>query len=76
MIEIIKRSEGHKSERIAMEKGKPQISYNSDGHLVIRVQHDREHDTLIVLDEMASETMLQFVRVLTHDKPLRNKPFW
>lgn len=69
MIDIIKRSEGHKSERSIIEKGQPQISYNSDGHLVIRVQHDKEHDTLVVLDRVVSAKMLKFVRVITQESP-------
>lgn len=65
MIQIIQRHEGHKSVISTLEKGHAQISYNSDGHLVVRVIHDKERDTLIVFDEKASQEVLKFIDHLT-----------
>lgn len=62
MIEVIKRQEGFKSEKSAIESGRPQISYNSDGHICVRLVHDSEKDTLIVFDCEASDRIISFLR--------------
>lgn len=62
MIEIIKRNEGHKSLKEVIDKGKGQISYNSDGRLVVRVIHDNDRDTLIVFDERVSNQIIRFMK--------------
>lgn len=62
MIQVIKRQEGLRSSVTTIERGRPQISYNSDGHLVIRVIHDSEKDTLVVLDAHVSDTVIDFIR--------------
>lgn len=62
MIEIIKRNDGHKSLKEVIDKGKGQISYNSDGRLVVRVIHDNDRDTLIVFDPHVSSQIIRFVK--------------
>lgn len=64
MIEIIKRQEGFKSQREALYGDRAQISYNSDGHLCIRLLHNDnpEVDTLVVLDAQASTAVFGFMQ--------------
>lgn len=62
MLQIIKRHEGHKSIIETVEKGRPQISFNSDGHIVIRIIHEQEKDSLVVLDQDVSLELLSFIR--------------
>ena len=61
MIEIIKRIEGQKSERHQLS-GRPQVSYNSDGRLVIRLIDTQESDQLIVLDQYLSNMVIGFTQ--------------
>lgn len=78
MIEIIKRREGEKSEKQQINGEKVQVSYNSWGHLVIRVIQphpktvldDGGHDTLIVLDK---RTSLEVIRFIESINPLCSK---
>lgn len=77
MIEIIKKEEGEQSIKEQFATGKAQISYNSDGHLVIRVIHDKERDTLIVCDFATSNKIIEFCQFYLSDKDqkLRDIPF-
>lgn len=75
MIQLIQRNEGHKPVITTIEKGRPQISYNSDGHIVIRTIHDNEKDTLIVLDGPASSKLMGFIRAITQQDHHRVFPF-
>lgn len=63
MIEVIQREEGKQSVKEQLERGKPQISYNSDGHLVIRLIHDFNRDTLVVLDCNVSNKVREFCQL-------------
>jgi len=61
MIEIIKRKEGTESAKERIDGNKAQISYNSDGHICIRItKYGCNEDTLIVLDETASYKLYGF----------------
>jgi len=63
MIEIIKRHEGFKSQKEQLHGTRAQISYNSDGHLCIRLlQADPKEDILVVLDKKASRKVIDFLR--------------
>ena len=68
MIQIIKRREGQDSEIQTLDKGRPQISYNSDGHVVIRIVHDQESDSLIVLDQHCSSVLRGFISAISESK--------
>jgi hypothetical protein len=83
MIEIIKRREGEKSEKQQINGERVQVSYNSWGHLVIRVIQPvikdmaddividfREEDTLVVLDK---RTSLEVIRFIERINPLCSK---
>jgi hypothetical protein len=61
-IEIIRRHEGSKSNKFIFgEPGnKPQISYNSDGRIVLRLIQNTGSDTLVILDDRASELLIDF----------------
>lgn len=72
MIQIIKRKEGEESVVTSFGSGRPQISYNSDGRLVIRIIEDDGEDKLIVLDNKTSKTMIRFFHDLFS---LNNLPF-
>jgi len=72
MIEIIRRHEGYKSEKQRLDGQRAQISYNSDGHLCIRlIQADPEQDILVVLDATTSQEVIRFLaRAKDNDIPL------
>lgn len=74
MIEIIGREEGDKSVKQQLETGRAQISYNSDGHLVIRIIHDKKRDTLVVLDCNVSDKVIEFCQLLQRAH-IRDIPF-
>jgi hypothetical protein len=59
MLEVIKRCEGKLSEKEQIN-GQVQVSYNDYGHLVIRIIHGTERDTLIVLNESTSYRVIDF----------------
>lgn len=64
MIEIIRRKTEN-NEVYRVPSGKAQISYNSDGHLVVRVQGfagDDNEDALVVFDREASDAIIRFVQ--------------
>lgn len=62
MIQVIQRKDGERAGIATLQPGRPQISYNSDGHLCIRIIHDKERDTLFVLDKQTSRTVIDFIR--------------
>jgi len=59
--QIIKRKIGERPEVITIF-GKAQISYNSDGHIVIRYIDSPDEDTLIVLDATTSMNLKYFIQ--------------
>lgn len=63
MVEVIRRKKEN-SEVYRIPEGKAQISYNSDGHLVVRaltLAGDNE-DALVVFDQEASDAIIRFVQ--------------
>lgn len=63
--EVIKRHEGFKSEKETIgENSRVQISYNSDGRIVIRYIESSEEDTLIVLDNRETNELMRFIQKL------------
>ena len=66
MIQIIKRLNG-KSEKETIPGAHFQVSFNSDGRLVLRSVINSENDVLAVLDTGASKKVINFCQ-----KALRN----
>ncbi len=60
MIEIIKRSEGCPSQKQQLV-GRPQISFNDYGHLVVRCIESNEIDNLVVFSQEATNRIVDFV---------------
>jgi len=61
MIEIISRAnENNEIYKDLVKKGRPQISYNSDGRLVIRIIHGDNSDSLIVMNKKVSQEIIEF----------------
>lgn len=60
--QIIKRQEGTAQEISTIDGRRTQISYNSDGHIVIRYINSNCADTLIVLDLTTSAALISFVQ--------------
>lgn len=60
--QIIKRKAGKMPEIINIDRGKIQISYNSDYHIIIRYINSQNDDTLIVLDLETSNILLNFIQ--------------
>lgn len=60
--QIIKRVTGQSPEIINVAGRKPQVSFNSDGHIVIRYVYSQNEDALIVLDEHASYILRRFIQ--------------
>ena len=76
LIEIIERREGEKSEKQQIIGEKVQVSYNSWGHLAIRVIRPCEGgDTLIVLDKETSEKVIGFCCEHIKLRPEARLPF-
>lgn len=63
-MEIIKRVEGQKADKQRIREGLPQISFNSDGRMVIRQIYSATEDTLIVLDVNTTSKIIKFVQQL------------
>ncbi|AYO30629.1 hypothetical protein D2962_08325 [Biomaibacter acetigenes] len=60
--QIIKRKAGKMPEITTVgEGGSHQISYNSDGHIVIRYIYSQNDDTLIALDGFTSGLLKRFI---------------
>lgn len=72
MIEIIKRKEGFKSQKEQLNGSRVQVSYNSWGHLVVRVIIDDTEDSLVVFDKKASQEVINFSQrfITKTDRPL------
>jgi hypothetical protein len=60
MIEIIKRREGEPSQKEQVTGEMMQVSYNSWGHLVVRVIQGDTQDVLVVFNKQVSENIIQF----------------
>jgi hypothetical protein len=67
-VEIIKRIEGQKADKQRIPEGHPQISFNSDGRMVIRQIYfpvdGTQEDTLLVLDVNTTSKIIKFVQQL------------
>ena len=64
-IQIIKRHEGCKSQIETIRRAindAPQISYNSEGRIVIRIPDNEGGDVLIVLDRPLSKELIRFIK--------------
>lgn len=59
-VQIINRQEGQAAIHEEFGPGDPQISYNSDGRLVIRLIRSRVADILVVLSPRVSRALIQF----------------
>ena len=70
MIQIIKRQEGKRSEIMTLEGERAQISYNSDGHLVVRLINGDYQDTLVVFDIRSSRKIFDFIGKLCNRNEL------
>ncbi|RKL63039.1 hypothetical protein DXT63_08570 [Thermoanaerobacteraceae bacterium SP2] len=66
-VQIIKRKAGEKPEITNIGRGKIQISYNSDGHIIVRYINSQNDDTLIVLDVMTSNALIRFIKDALQD---------
>ncbi len=75
MIEIIERCEGKISGKQRLDRGKAQISFNSDNHLVIRIIPEDGYgmDTLVVLDAHVSGKVIEFCQDKLVNERLRNR---
>jgi hypothetical protein len=74
-IQIIKRKSGVMPQKEQVGSGMPQISYNSDGHIAIRYIESQDEDTLIVLDQRASETLKFFIQMMLKGPDNGQLPF-
>jgi len=59
MIQVIQRTPATQTKR--QFDGRPQISYNSDNCIVIRLK-DGDSDTLICLNQMTSQMLIKFIQ--------------
>jgi len=59
-VEIIKRSENLKVEKDRICYDHPQISFNSDNHLVVRLMQNESDDILLVFDSKLSSMIIDF----------------
>lgn len=63
MIEIIKRREGFMSQKEQIAGQRVQASYNSWGHLVVRIIDEAPgKDTLVVFDAPTSAHIIGFIK--------------
>lgn len=74
--QIIKRQAGKMPEKSTIGEGISQISFNSDGRLVVRYICNQNNDTLIVFDERTSLLIKNFCQnFLKGDNERREIPF-
>lgn len=77
--QIIKRKMGEKPEIITIatiDGRRSQISFNSDGHLIVRYIYNQNDDTLIVFDSRTSQEIKNFCQhSLKSDGNEREIPF-
>jgi hypothetical protein len=59
MIEIIKRPNGHEHVKERLAGQRAQVSYNSDGHLAVRLLGS-DGDILVVMSKSASDEVIAF----------------
>jgi hypothetical protein len=71
VVEIIKRAEGHPSEKQQIDGNGFQVSYNSWGHLAIRVMQSMTggNDTLVVFDSKVSSAIIGFCQTMIRPRP-------
>lgn len=60
--QIIRRKVGEQPEISNINGKRSQISFNSDGRIVVRYYDTQSNDTLIVLDERTSRRLRGFIR--------------
>ncbi len=71
-IQIIKRTDGKPSIKDTINRIKddaPQISYNSEGRIAIRIP-EYQGDTLIVLDRPLSRELIRFIKNGITENPM------
>jgi hypothetical protein len=61
MIQIIERNQSISSQIKRQYDGRPQISYNSDNCIVIRLK-DGDSDMLVCLNQMTSQMLIKFIQ--------------
>lgn len=59
--QIIKRTISETPEIVNVNGSRVQISYNSDGHIVVRYYNSQNNDTLIVFDKFTSDIICNFI---------------
>ena len=75
-IETIKRVDGEEHKQgIYGNYKKVQISFNSDGHLVIRLVYEDNNDALIVCDRNISDKVIEFCQEELKDRENMEVPF-
>lgn len=68
-VEIIKRKSGKMPEIERIEGRSRQVSFNSDGRIVVRYFDSQDDDVLIVFDERTSYILRRFIqRELSQEK--------
>lgn len=71
-MQIIKRKDGEKAEKETIYRIRddaPQISYNSEGRISIRIPQCKG-DTLVVLDRPLSRELIRFVKNGISENPM------
>jgi hypothetical protein len=64
-VQIIRRSEGNMSEKQTFNRSRndpPQIAYNSEGRISVRIPQSEGNDILIVFDRPLSRELIRFVK--------------
>jgi len=73
--QIIKRQVGKMPEKSTIGEGISQISFNSDGRLVVRYIRNQNDDTLIIFDERTSWLIKNFCQFSLGDSDRRETPW-
>lgn len=68
MIEVIFRSDGQPAVKNQINGRWAQVSFNSDGRLVVRVIDSPGSDTLLVFGLEASRSILNFAEIVNHGR--------
>lgn len=64
-VQIIRRVEGYNSEKQTFDRSTndaPQIAYNSEGRISIRIPQNDRVDVLIVFDRPLSRELIRFIK--------------
>jgi hypothetical protein len=73
--QIIKRQAGKIPKISTIGEGVSQISYNSDGRLIVRYIRNQNDDTLIIFDERTSWLIKNFCQFSLGDSDRRETPW-